>query len=363
MRGIVKTFTLKELAEKFAKHWNGLGACKDTNCKIMPCGEEYVLLADAEQECKNQWEIGNRMRGELNDLRNAITRLVGIGKQLVGGPNGTVTAVIAHITELTKKLTEANFERQRLEKVNADQRGLIDLHVGARDYWWNRTREAEAKLETQPVDLGLAIDFDGMVFPLDPRTQTVRVSIELMQQLVTKAQAYRAADIGGMERESARNLRFRIKMAEVLGAKEGEDIVLVAQDIVADRNVARTELRAAHRAIDSKDEQIEDLRDEVNLSVARQSRVDNENNDLRTTLRQMNRYAEDRVNLIARLRNTITQITERVWSWETTPISDTVLAEMRLGLQLCQDLRKLCKHAEDPKPTTGETAAANGNTR
>jgi hypothetical protein len=52
MRGIVKTFTLKELAEKFAKHWNGLGACKDTNCKIMPCNEEYVLLADAEPSAR-----------------------------------------------------------------------------------------------------------------------------------------------------------------------------------------------------------------------------------------------------------------------------------------------------------------------
>jgi hypothetical protein len=140
--------------------------------------------------------------------------------------------------------------------------------------------------------------------------------------------------------------------------------VLVAQDIVADRNVARTELRAAHRAIDSKDEQIEDLRDECNLNVARQMRVDNENNDLRTTLRQMNRYAEDRVNLIARLRNTITQIDRaRERHGTTTPISDTVLAEVQLGLQLADDLRKLCKHAEDPKPTTGETAAANGNSR
>jgi hypothetical protein len=331
------------------------GRCFSPECKDFVCNQEFVLLEDAEAECKNQWEIGNKMRGELNDLRNAITRLVGIGKQKVGGPNGIVSAVVEYISELTKKLTEANFERQRLEKVNADQRGLIDLHIGARDYWWNRTREAEAKLEQQPIDLGLAVDFDGMVLPLDPRTKTVRVSVEMMQQLVNSQAQLRSRN--DWQRDLIQNLR------SALGVDSAYDVVLVAKDIVADRNVARAELRAAHRAIDSKDEQIEDLRDEVNLSVARQSRVDNENNDLRTTLRQMNRYAETRINAIARLRNTIGSIEKRVNEWYALPIENSVLKEVINTCAFADDVRTLCKHAEDPQPTTGETAAANGNAR
>jgi hypothetical protein len=329
----MKTFTHRELID-------GGYTCASEDCSI--CNQEYVLLADAEGECKTLWERANDLSSKNDTMYRALERLRGIGEQTISGPVGIVNAVLNKLSEYISKLTEANYERQRLEKVNADLTGQISLHVSSRDYWYDRARDAEKKLDSKPVDLGLMYQLKpGMVFPFDARTKTLQVTVELMGAMVD----------------------VRNQLVDVLGVQEGEDIVLVARDIVADRNVARAELRAAHRAIDSKDEQIEDLRDEVNLSVARQQRVDNENNDLRTTLRQMNRYAETRINTIARLRNTIGSIEKRVNDWYAQPIENSVLKEVTNTCEFADDVRTLCKNAEDPQPTTGETAAANGNSR
>jgi hypothetical protein len=379
----MKTFLSRDIITQYLAD----AVCPNKECQDPNCNAEYVLLKDAEAECRTQWEIGNNLRGEVSILRTQIERLRGFGRAVSSRPADIISAVVRYITELTQKLTEANAERQRLDKINADLNGQLSISKSAQDFWFKRAKQAEETLSfaaqvapPRPIEINLnpfdrpahqqqMYGFEGMAFRYDPKSKTVQVPVDIMRQTVTKAQAYRSGMVDYNEALSRDNNALReslLAIAKLVGAAEGSkfaDVVLVAQDIVADRNVARTELRAAHRAIDSKDEQIEDLRDECNINVARQMRVDRENTDLRTTLRQMNRYAETRINTIARLRNTLGSIEKRVNDWYALPIENSVLKEVCNTCTFADDVRKLCKDAEDPKPTTGEAAAANGNSR
>jgi hypothetical protein len=284
MRGIVKTFTLQALGKLFDTY----GCYNEGECKLAMCNVEYVTLEDAEKECKTLWERANDLASKNDTMYRNLERLRGIGKQMVSGPSGIVNAVISKITELTQKLTEANAERQRLDKINADLNGQLSISKSAQDFWFKRAKQAEETLSfaaqvapPRPIEINLnpfdrpanqqqMYGFEGMAFRYDPKSQTVQVPVDIMRQTVTKAQAYRSGMVDYNEALSRDNNALReslLAIAKLVGAAEGSkfaDVVLVAQDIVADRNVARTELRAAHRAIDSKDEQIEDLRDECN---------------------------------------------------------------------------------------------------
>lgn len=201
-------------------------------------------------------------------------------------------------------------------------------------------------------------------FEYDPNTKTVQVPVSEMTRLVEKAHAYRygasiteyagqvfpynpsrdtvevTRSLWTIIHNDIANLKaFRFRIAEALGTKEGEDIVSVAKQVVNDL--------AKHKS----------------LVVEQQPaflRLERENQDLRTILRQQNNYAQKQTNKIARLRNSLASIKDAAGKYIFTSYGNNA-AEISAACDAMVDIRDLCRAADNPKPTTGEKSATPGS--
>lgn len=203
-------------------------------------------------------------------------------------------------------------------------------------------------------------------FPYNPSRATIEVTRDYFEMLQSKARTPQSSLLN--ELLVLRN--FRTKISTTLGVKEGEDIMLVAEGVVQKSEFNKRENKRLSSLVIDLDKRnswqskellyqtgrAADFVNEINkfksVDLTKQPayiRLENENSDLRTILRQSNRYAESQNTKLLRVQSVLTKI-------------GTVCSNRNWGdWFIALSIRDILSDFNNPKPTTGEASAVPGS--